>query len=349
MRPQWQLHGCVEGVVQHRWYRQTQAYSTGSTIACDCERWTRDRSLKRSCPHTHMMRLWMAEQIPLKVPTTEVVTDRVFLAMQPLLQEIDATWAIHETMHSHNGVDYHIAEVVGEIAGHRYRGCVALNAVFDPTWQDVAAQLAKWAGYGIAQDIARAQGFDHMGLPPTGHFRLDVELARQEQEQRDLAEARRAAAYAAYRADPEPSIFDIANVIDLGDGRTPLERAEEQLQTFLGPLYPDLQRNGFLDISSRAFAGDQRVYRVVIDHHRRIDRRVLLFEHGKHVSNLCIVRQNREVPVQDGFLSIYMGLLVNEHHVLRRLSRYNHFPPTHEQNPAHKLPAIWKSRPIQTI
>jgi len=92
------------------------------------------------------------------------------------------------------------------------------------------------------------------------------------------------------------------------------QRAEHTLRLFLDPLYADLQRQGLLDVPSWPHRG--RVHRLRLDPERRYDRRVRVFEHNRYVRDLCIVRQDRMIPVQDGFLTVFMGLLSDDQHVL---------------------------------
>ena len=129
---------------------------------------------------------------------------------------------------------------------------------------------------------------------------------------------------------------------DFGDGLCPQQRVLSPLRLFLGPLYADLQRQGFLDVPSRAQPG--RVYRLRIDPERRYDRRVRVLEHNRYVRDLCIVRQDRMTPVQDGFLTVFMGLLSDEQHVLRVVGRHNIFPPNSDSSEMETLPAIWTPR-----
>lgn len=357
MHPIWHLRSVIEGSVQHRWYRQTAPHSGASDhLGCDCERWTRDRNRVRSCQHTRLAQAWQNGDMSQATQMGSVSTE-VFLAMQPLLQDIRGDWQLRDYLWQHEELEYRVAEVTVVVDNIAHSSFVALGANFHPTAQDVAAGVARWAGYSLAQSLACANGYLHMTLPPTGHFNLRSELQRLEDQRlaaEEVERRQRQARWDERQAEYNPllpriytdPLLALADRKDLGDGKTPEQRSEEQLALFLGALYPSLIKQGFLDVSSKQTLG--RVYRLVIDPERRIDRRVMVFEQGRYTNDMCIVRMNRAVPVQDGFLRLYMGLLVNEQGIRDILSPYNYFKPfsdsRNKQQRQHEMPAVWHAR-----
>jgi hypothetical protein len=62
------------------------------------------------------------------------------------------------------------------------------------------------------------------------------------------------------------------------------------------------------------------------------------------VHDLCIVRQDRLTPVQDGFLTVFMGLLSDERHVLRVVGSHNIFRPYSDGDERETVPTHWTPR-----
>ncbi len=135
--------------------------------------------------------------------------------------------------------------------------------------------------------------------------------------------------------------------LDLGDGYTPVQRAENTLRLFLGEtLYAQLERQHFLDVSSVRYAHEQRVYRVRRDPAKRRDRRVRVFRHGEYVNDFCIVR-GQDVPEADHWLGVFLRLISDEEGQLAVVGRYNIFPPHSDDYEGHEeetIPAIWQAQ-----
>jgi hypothetical protein len=71
---------------------------------------------------------------------------------------------------------------------------------------------------------------------------------------------------------------------------------------------------------------------------------VRVFERGHYRRDLCIVRLDRQIPVQDAFLTIFLGLLSDEREVLRVVGQHNIFEPYSDSNERETVPAIWSAR-----
>src|SRR5207244_702557 len=100
-------------------------------------------------------------------------------------------------------------------------------------------------------------------------------------------------------------ILRVGDIVDLGDGLRPEQRAENTLRLFLSePLYQRLERQSFLDVPSVRYADRERVYRLRRDPNRRRERRVRVFERGQYVNDFCIVR-NQDCPADDWWLTVW--------------------------------------------
>jgi hypothetical protein len=127
---------------------------------------------------------------------------------------------------------------------------VALAQRHGPHLQDISAALAAWAGWAIAAEIARMSGFGQMGALPD-HFYRFCSSGRG-----------RGTAGAAGEPLGVRGLLAIGDEVNGGDGLRQ-QRAEQTLRLFLGPLYGESQRQGFIDVPGRAYRG--RVYRLRID------------------------------------------------------------------------------------
>jgi len=195
-----------------------------------------------------------------------------------------------------------------------------------------AAPVGDWGGYTIAASFCRQAGVPIAGEPPL-HF----------------AEAL-AGRSAPRRAPLQPGtstreILAIGDQRDLGDGLTPMQRAENTLRLFLGPQHALLERQGFLDVSSGLYPG--RVYRIRRDPQRRYERRVRVFEQGAYVRDLCIVRA-QSVPEADHFLTLFFGLVADERRILSVVQRGNIFGAQSDGHERETVPAVWQPRANQT-
>lgn len=329
----YRLVGAIQGSRPERWYRQLIhgehpiLADDSLNLSCDCPAWINNQSGDRSCKHTRLTAGLLRDQ---RRPNARLVagpllTLTTVIAMQPLLQGINGQWRLEECEAPLAGKPYRFSLLEATLAGGMQASAfVALNQRHAPHLQDVSAAVAAWAGWGVAAEIARQSGFGQVGAPPDTHYRF----VRQAQ----------GAAIPGLR-----DLLAIGDQGDLGDGLTPQIRAERTLQMFLGPLYLDLKRRNFLDVPSRRYAG--RVYRLRIDPERRYDRRVRVFEQGRYVRDLCIVRRDRLMPVQDGFLTIFLGLLSDEQDVLRVVGEHNVFPPYSDGIEIEFTPAVWQPQP----
>jgi hypothetical protein len=340
----YRMVGAIQGSAPELWYRQlldtrTPQGGTGALQpSCDCPAWINNQAGDRTCKHTRATALLLRGErldaaraiASAPVPLANVQ------AMQPLIQGIRGEWAIEEREARLAGAAYRFCVLhVATPDGTQASAFVAMSLRHQPHLQDLSAAVAAWAGWAIAAEIARASGFEQAGAPPDNFYRF-----------RPCARAARGATIDRVGVH---DLLAIGDQTDLGDRLRPHERAERTLQLFLGPLYVDLQRQGFLDVASRQHPG--RVYRLRIDPARRCDRRVRVFEQGRYVRDLCIVRGDRLTPAQDGFLTIFMGLLSDERHVLRVVGSHNIFPPNSDGPERETTPAIWAPRvpvPVQS-
>jgi hypothetical protein len=113
---------------------------------------------------------------------------------------------------------------------------------------------------------------------------------------------------------------------------------------FFGRDYALLARQHFLDISSRFFQG--RVYRLRRDPDRQTERRVRVFEDGRYVRDLCIVRgQSQSCPEPDWFLGVYLRLVSDERGLLNMLDSGNIWPPYSDDAARESAPALWRAAP----
>jgi hypothetical protein len=194
----------------------------------------------------------------------------------------------------------------------------------------MVAGVAGWAGYAIAAEVARVAGYPMAGQPPE-HFKV----------------ARRTAARSAGSRIGLSDILHVGDQLDLGDGLTPTQRAENTLRLFLGePLYQQLERQHFLDVSSVRYAHHHRVYRVRRDPAKRRERRVRVFEENRYINDFCIVRA-QDVPEADHWLTVFLRLLSDEDGALSVVKSSNVFSPHSDDYLSYEeetVPAIWQPR-----
>jgi hypothetical protein len=140
-------------------------------------------------------------------------------------------------------------------------------------------------------------------------------------------------------------ILRVGDQVDLGDGYTPIQRAENTLRLFLGEeLYTRLEHQHFLDVSSVRYAHEQRVYRLRRDPAKQRDRRVRIFNFNRYVNDYCIVRA-QDVPEADHWLTVFLRLISDEDALLSVVQSYNIFPPHSDdyyQREEEIVPAIWQ-------
>jgi len=341
----YRMVGAIQGSSPDRWYRQLidarhPRRATGDfRLSCDCPAWINNQAGERTCKHNQVTaQLLHDERLPepRTVPGSPLTLTTI-LAMQPLIQGIQGRWRLEECEAPLAGAAYRftVLEIITP-AGPQASAFVALAQRHAPHLQDVSAAVAAWAGWAVAAEVARLSGFAQVGAPPDNFYRYRAGRGRRE----DAEQGTGVPARLGLR-----DLLAIGDQTDLGDGLRPVQRAEQTLRLFLGPLYADLERYGFLDVSSKQQRG--RVYRLRMDPTRRYDRRVRVFDDGRYVRDLCIVRRDRLTPVQDGFLTVFMGLLSDEQHVLRVVGTHNIFPPNSDGAEQETVPAIWAARGSQ--
>jgi hypothetical protein len=136
----------------------------------------------------------------------------------------------------------------------------------------------------------------------------------------------------------------VGDQVNLGDGYTPQQRAENTLRLFLGAeLYTQLERQHFLDVSSVLYANNQRVYRIRRDPRKQYERRIRVFEHGCYRNDFCIVR-GQDVPEADHWLTVFLSLISDEANALSVVRSGNVFSPNSDGQECETVPAIWQTR-----
>lgn len=339
----YRLVGAIQGSRPATWYRQLlharqPHHADGHpNLSCDCPAWCANQAGNRTCKHTELTAQLIVGHALLQVRPIDgpAVQSPIIVAMQPLLQGLAPTWTITEALTPIRDVTYRVTLVEHGDSADAPSAFVATNRQHAQTLQDISAATAAWAGWAIAAEVARRNGWNDLGAPPSHHYRFG---------QGRSASTRTTAARGGTSA-PRVGVFDLLQIgqrEDLGDGLRPADRAEACLRMFLGPRYDQLARQGFLDVASRDYP--QRVYRVRIDPERRVDRRVRVFEGGRYSQDFCIVRQDRMQPVADGWLTVFLGLLADESRVLRVVSRHNIFDPHSDSHERETVPAVWTPR-----
>jgi len=215
-------------------------------------------------------------------------------------------------------------------------GVVAFASRHHHTETEMIGGVAGWAGYAIAAEVARLGGFPLVGNVPE-HFRVDRRPV--------TGRAQRRIAPAQVPSIGLADILRVGDIVDLGDGRTPTERAAATLEFFLGQeTYTLLEHQGFLDVPSVRYASEQRVYRLRRDPHKQRERRVRVYQNGVYSKDFCIIR-NQDVPADDWWLTVWLGLLSDEDATLSVVQQHNVFAPFSDGHERETIPAIWTPRP----
>lgn len=330
----------VESASQaNAWYRVLIDPRSGQ-LSCDCPAWTfraRGEGPARSCKHTRMAQSLLHPEggVDARVAGPPVERARGAAAeTHPLIQAtrqqwqgLGGRWSFERRAGAIENEAYHVILLhLTTGNGTTASGLVAFARRYHLTTESMVAGVAGWAGYAIAAEIARSAGYPLAGQPPQ-HFKLT----------RRAADGTRLGL-----AD----ILRVGDRVDLGDGYTPTQRAENTLRLFLGEvLYAQLERQHFLDVSSVYYAAEQRVYRVRRDPAKRRERRVRVFTHGEYARDLCIVR-GQDVPEADHWLTIFMSLISDEERTLSVVQHYNIFPPhsdDYERREEETIPAVWQA------
>lgn len=321
------------------WYRILIDPRTNA-LSCDCPAWTfAQRGGTRACKHTDLASLLLtasaaapagAARTPAQRRAARITEHPLVAATRQQWAGLAGAWAIEERDLQVWNERYHfvlLRLVTGN--GTLATGVVAFAVAAHPTVASMVAGVAGWAGYAIAAEVAHQAGYPLVGRPPE-HFKTQ----------------RRTAGRAVGPAEADLSLSGILRVgdqIDLNDGLTPAQRAENTLQLFLGDLYSQLARQGFLDVSSAYYTREQCVYRLRRDPARLRDRRVRVFERARYERDYCIVRA-QDVPEADHWLTVFLGLISDEREVLRVVKHHNIFPPYSDGNEQEIVPAVWLAR-----
>ena len=320
------------------WYRIC-ADRRDHSLSCDCPRWTFNGNGNRSCSHTELARLLTSQPAtPRPQPgllarlwnnllgIRAISTDAVIAATQTQWPGLQGAWSMEQAGTRIGTKDYRIVLLrLVTPDGGEATGVVAFAEAHRPDERSMLPALAGWAGYAIAAEVARRAGYATAGQPPE-HFRVQRSTGR--------------------RATLGlGDILRVGDQVNLGDGLTPEQRANNTLRLFLGDLYPQIERNGFIDVPSTHYAADERVYRIRRDPSGRRDRRVRVFEHGRYVRDFCIVRA-QNCPPDDHILTVFLRLLSDEMGVLSVVKRYNIFPCYSDGSERETIPAVWTERPV---
>ncbi|HEY0757402.1 MAG TPA: hypothetical protein VGD98_25845 [Ktedonobacteraceae bacterium] len=316
------------------WYRVLTDRHTGN-LSCDCPAWTfrQDGGTTRSCKHTRLaQQIAQAQQPGTPTARANGAAAETHLLVQATRQQwpgLGGRWGIEQRDYTFDNLPY--SSVLLRLTtgnGQLATGLVAFAHRYHPTPQSMIAGVAGWAGYAIAAEVARQAGYPMAGQPPD-HFKVS----------RGNGTGTRA------RRLGLSDILRVGDQLDLGDGYTPVQRAENTLRLFLGEtLYTRLEHEHFLDVSSIRYAHEQRVYRVRRDPAKMRDRRVRVFSHGEYVNDFCIVR-SQDVPEADHWLSVFLRLISDEEGQLAVVGIYNVFPPhsdDYDRRENETVPAIWQ-------
>jgi hypothetical protein len=317
------------------WYRVLVDGNTGN-FSCDCPAWTfrQDGGEARSCKHTRLAQLLTSPQnvgTPLERASGAAATNNLFVqAAQQQWPGLGGRWSIEQRSSQLDGTPYYFVLLrLTTGNGTTATGLVAFTRRYHTTQQSMIAGVAGWAGYAIAAEVARAAGYPLAGQPPE-HFKV----------------TRRTGASPRTRRIGLQDILRVGDQVDLGDGYTPDQRAENTLRLFLGEeLYAQLERQHFLDVSSVRYAAEQRVYRLRRDPAKQRDRRVRVFKFNRYVNDYCIVRA-QDVPEADHWLTNFLTLLSDEERAISVVQSYNIFPPHSDdyyEQEEETVAAVWRT------
>ena len=327
------------------WYRVLIDHQSG-LLSCDCPAWTfrqgaRSAGTVRSCKHTRSAQLLINSEgnvhTRLAGPPVErasgaaAETNHLVQATRQQWPGLGGRWYFERRISTLENEPYHFVLLrLTTGNGTTATGLVAFARRYHPTTENMVVGIAGWAGYAIAADVARAAGYALAGQPPE-HFKLTRRTATAGSGRLGLVD-----------------ILRVGDRIDLGDGRTPTQRAENTLRLFLGDvLYARLEEQHFLDVSSVCYAPERRVYRVRRDPAKRRDRRVRVFTDGRYTNDFCIIR-GQDIPEADHWLTVFLTLLSDEERAISVVQNYNIFPPYSDdygQREEENIPAVWQAIP----
>src|SRR5260221_13362108 len=328
------------------WYRVLINRQSGQ-LSCDCPSWTFRQDAGspdtgRSCKHTRIAYLLMNPEggvhARLAGPPVErasgaaAETHRLVQATRQQWPGLGGRWSFEQRTGTLDNQPYHFVLLhLTTGNGATATGLVAFARCYHPTTESMVAGVAGWAGYAIAAAVARSAGYALAGQPPE-HFKVTRRAT--------TAEGRRLVLADILRVGDQP---------DLGDGYTPVQRAENALRLFLGDsLYAQLERQHFLDVSSVRYAPERRVYRVRRDPAKRHDRRVRMFTDGQYIQDLCIVR-GQDVPEADHWLGVFLRLISDEEGQLSLVAESMSFQPhsyDSDQPAPATIPPPWSNQAL---
>lgn len=339
------------------WYRVLRHKITG-LLSCDCPIWVfgRDTEMNaqgatiRLCKHCRGARELLARQRPHMAP---VLSDRapapvptthpLVAATQQQWRGLGGVWRVEQRSVMLGDEAYELVLLSLQSGnGFLATGLVAFSARHHrrDDYESMIPGIALWGGFSIASQIAQTQeGFETIA-PPNVYFKVRERTTRGTQAPETPVPAM------PRRQTASPIRLGLADILRVGDNDTrdgfePEERAESTLRLFLGePLYATLERQEFLDVSSVAFAAQQRVYRLRRDPYKASERRVRVFEHGRYINDYCIVR-GQSVPEADHYLTVFLSLLSDERQLLSVVGQYNIFPTDSERIGGERVPAHW--------
>jgi hypothetical protein len=319
------------------WYRVLADRRTGN-LSCDCPAWTFNQGggQVRTCKHTRVAQLLTTDQTGAnRGEQSDPVSEEhpLISATRQQWPGLGGLWSLEQRRSTIDRVPYQfvlLRLVIGN--GGIATGLVAFTERHHPTGVSMVAGVAGWAGYAIAAEVARVAGYPMAGQPPE-HFKVTHRTGT----------AIRPGARRIGLSD----ILHVGDQLDLDDGLTPIQRAENTLLLFLGEeLYRQLEHQHFLDVSSVRYAANERVYRVRRDPAKRRERRVRVFEKNRYINDYCIVRA-QAVPEADHWLTVFLHLLSDEDGALSVVQSYNVFGPHSDDYPYREeetVPAIWQAR-----
>lgn len=327
------------------WYRVLGDRVSGR-FSCDCPPWTFKQDPEasddeRSCQHTRFcvqLAMQPASGMRAQVATFPVGFNPLMLidATQRQWPGLQGQWSVETRLAQINNKFYTVILLKLHMGnGGVATGVIAFAERHRSTAQQLLSRTSMWCGFAIAAEVARLGGFPMAGQPPD-HFRVNHASA---------------SGGRARRASTGVGLTDILRTVgdqvDLGDGLRPIQRAENTLRLFMGEtLYQQLERQGFLDISSTHYP--DRVYRMRRDPEKQRERRLRVFQRGRYWKDFCIVR-NQDVPEADFFLSTFLSLLSDEMGTISVVKDYNVFGPHSDDYYHHDeetVPAVWQARTI---
>ncbi|MDQ2902306.1 MAG: hypothetical protein M3Y81_01975 [Chloroflexota bacterium] len=329
----------------HSWYRVLRDHHSGQ-LSCDCPAWTFRQAggsadTGRSCKHTRIAYLLLnptggvnarlAGQPVERASGAAAETHRLVQATRQQWPGLGGRWSFEQRTGTIDNQPYHFVLLhLTTGNGTTATGLVAFARRYHLTTESMVAGVAGWAGYTIAADVARSAGYALAGQPPE-HFTVTRRATTADSRSLGLAD-----------------ILRVGDQINLGDGYTPVQRAENTLRLFLGDsLYVQLEQQHFLDVSSVRYASERRVYRVRRDPAKLRDRRVRVFTNGQYVQDLCIVR-GQDIPEADHWMTIFLSLLSDEERALSVVQSYNIFPPhsdDYHRREEETIAAVWQAIP----